>query len=113
MRQPIDGERYACLYYRLFPVAIVVFLTQFLMLHLVALWTLAMWILGWTTASWVSTGLTVLLAITYSWTDLKHSGPFLGFAFAFIRYVADMALFTGAFVGGLTQRMLYLSATVE
>jgi cellulose synthase/poly-beta-1,6-N-acetylglucosamine synthase-like glycosyltransferase len=113
MRKKIDGERYTCLFYRLFPVAIVVFLTRFLLLHLVALWTLAVWFLGWATAGWIGVGLTALLATSYSWPDLKHFGPFVGFAFASIRYIADMALFIGAFVGGLSQRMLYFSATVD
>jgi GT2 family glycosyltransferase len=113
MRQTTDGERYACLFYRLFPVAIVIFLTKFLMLHLVAVWTLAMWLLGWATAGWIGAGLTALLAASYAWPDIKHSGRLPGFAFAAVRYIADMALFIGAFVGGLSQRMLYFSATVD
>jgi len=113
MRHTIDGQRYACLFYRRFPAAIVVFLTRFLMLHLIALWTLAMWIFGWTTTAWIGAGAAALLALSYSWPDLKHSGPIPGLAFAFVRYTADMALFIGAFIGGLHQKMLYFSATVD
>lgn len=111
--RPLDGERYACLFYRRFPFAIVIFVTQFLMLHLFLLGTVAAWLLGWAAAGWVGVGLTTVLAISYAWPDFWRSGAFLGCAFTAIRYVADMALFVGAFVGGLHQRMLYLSATVD
>ena len=107
------GERYACLFYRRSRLAAVCFLTTFLMLHLTALAALAAWLLGWTVAAWAGLGLTAVFLLAYAWPDLRRSGPALGGAFAAIRYMADMALFVGAFVGGLRQRMLYLSATVD
>ena len=108
-----SGERYACLFYRRSPLAVVCFVTTFLTMHLAALGALAAWLLCWPILAWAGLGLTALLALTYAWPDLRRSGPMLGAAFAGIRYVADMALFVGAFVGGLQQRMLYLSATVD
>jgi GT2 family glycosyltransferase len=113
MRQPINGERYACLLYRPFPIAIVVFVTQFLLFHLFCLGVIAMWMLGWSTGGWMGIALTSIIALLYAWPDLKRSGFLIGWVFSAIRYVADMALFVGAFVGGLHQRMLYLSATVD
>ncbi len=97
--RPAD-ERYTCLFYRRSPVAAICFVTTFLLLHVAALGTLAAWLLGWTVAAWVGTGLTGLLALAYVWPDLRRSGPLLGTAFAAIRYVADTSLFVGAFIGG-------------
>jgi GT2 family glycosyltransferase len=110
---PAAGERYVCLFYRRWPVAVVCFLTTFLLLHLAALGALAAWLAGWTAAAWVATGLTALLALAYAWPDVRGSGALLGPAFALIRYSANLALFAGAFLGGLRRRMLYLSATVD
>ena len=111
--RPATGERYACLFYRRSPLAVVCFVTTFLLLHLAALGALAAWLLGWTVAAWAGLGLTAVLSLAFAWPDLKRSGLALGGAFAAIRYAADMALFVGAFVGGLRQGMLYLSATVD
>jgi cellulose synthase/poly-beta-1,6-N-acetylglucosamine synthase-like glycosyltransferase len=99
--QPVDGERYLCVFYRKAPVAVVLFLTA------------VAGLLGAATAGWVGLGLTATLAISYAWPDLRRWGLLLGSAFTAIRYVADMGLFIGAFIGGLHQKMLYLSATVD
>ncbi len=113
LRHPIRGERYACLFYRLFPMAVVVFLTPFLLLHLAAVVTLALWLLGWTTAGYLGLIATGSLVPAYVWPDIKRFGFLRGSALAAIRYIADFALFVGAFIGGLHQRMLYVSATVD
>jgi cellulose synthase/poly-beta-1,6-N-acetylglucosamine synthase-like glycosyltransferase len=107
------GSRYACLFYRPFPVAVVVFFTNFLALHLALLGTGAMWMAGLSGPAWAGLGLSVALLSAYVWPDIRRHGPVLGGAFAAIRYSADMALFVGAWIGGLSQRMLYISATVD
>jgi hypothetical protein len=53
------------------------------------------------------------LALGYAWPDLKHWGLPRGAVFAGLRYLADLALFSGAFIGGLPQKMLYFSAPVD
>jgi cellulose synthase/poly-beta-1,6-N-acetylglucosamine synthase-like glycosyltransferase len=111
--RPLDGERYICLFYKRSPVPIVLFLTKFLMLHTVLLATAGSWLLGLTTASSVGLILSTILAVSYAWPDVARSGLFLGSAFTVFRYVADMALFISAFIGGLRQKMLYFSATVD
>jgi len=111
--EPVDGERYLCLLYRKAPVAVVLFLTKFLMLHVALFATAVAWLLGAATAGWAGLGLTAALAVSYAWPDLRRWGLLLGSAFAAIRYVADMGVFIGAFIGGLHQKMLYLSATVD
>lgn len=111
--EPLDGERYACLFYRLFPAAIVLFVTKFLVLHVTTIATLVMWFLGLTAAFWIGAGLTSLMAVLYAWPDMRSNGFLLGLTFAGIRYAADAALFVGAFIGGLRQKMIYLSATVD
>lgn len=75
--------------------------------------TLIAWLLGWSSAGWAGLGLSAIAAISYTWPDLKRSGFGTGWIFAGIRYLADWALFLGALVGGLRQKMLYLSATVD
>ena len=111
--RPLDGERYICLFYKRFRAPVVLFLTKFLVLHTVLLATGIVWLLGLTGAGSAGLILTAILAVSYAWPDVKQSGLLLGSAFTAIRYVADMALFIGAFVGGLRQKMLYLSATVD
>jgi hypothetical protein len=110
---PLEGERYTCLFYRPSPLALVAFITKFLALHLALILALgALW-LGWTAAAAIAVTLTGLLAITYAWPDVRRYGLLQGCAFAALRYAADSALFIGALIGGLHQRMLYLSATID
>jgi GT2 family glycosyltransferase len=111
--KPVLGERYLCLLYRKSSLGVVLFLTKFLLLHLALLGTVISWLLGWTGAAQVGLWSTAALAVAYAWPDLRRWGLSLGAAFTGIRYVADLALFVSAFIGGLTQRMLYFSATVD
>ena len=112
LRRPVDGELYACRFYKLSPFAAVVFVTKFLTLNLVAAATLGAWLLGWPVLGLVGIGLTSLAAASYSWSDFRGAGVAQGAAFAVIRYIADASLFIGALIGGITQRMLYLSASI-
>jgi len=111
--QPLDGERYICLFYKRSGLPVVLFLTKFLMLNTALLATGIAGLLGLTTAGSVGPCLTTILVISYAWPDVRRSGLLLGSAFTAIRYVADMALFIGAFIGGLRQKMIYFSATVD
>jgi GT2 family glycosyltransferase len=111
--QPLDGERYVCLFYRRSPVGIVLFVTKFLLLNAALACAILAAVLGAVQTAWIATGAALLLAAAYAWPDLRRHGIYPGCAFTAIRYVADMALFAGALVGGLRQRMLYLSATID
>jgi hypothetical protein len=111
--RPLDGERYICLFYKRSRVPVVLFLTKLLLLHTVLLATGIAWLLGLTGAGSVGLIVTTILAVSYAWPDVGQSGLLLGSAFTVIRYVADMALFLGAFIGGLRQKMFYFSATVD
>jgi GT2 family glycosyltransferase len=113
LKRPISGERYRCLFYRRSPWAVVLFLTNFLMLHLALLGTGVAWLLAGSLLSWAGLGVTMILAVCYAWPDLRHWGLRRGAAFAGLRYLADLALFVGAFIGGLHQRMWYFSAPVD
>jgi cellulose synthase/poly-beta-1,6-N-acetylglucosamine synthase-like glycosyltransferase len=113
LSRPLDGGRYICLFYKRSRLPIVLFLTKFLMLHSALLATSIAWLLDLTAAGSVGIGLTTILAISYAWPDVGKWGLLRGAAFTAIRYVADTALFIGAFIGGLRQKMIYLSATVD
>ena len=113
LNRPVSGERYRCLFYRRSSRPVVLFLTNFLLLHLAAAGTILAWLLGWQRLGWTGLGVTVILALSYAMPDLKHWGMRPGAAFAGLRYLADLALFTGAFIGGLCQKMLYFSAPVD
>jgi cellulose synthase/poly-beta-1,6-N-acetylglucosamine synthase-like glycosyltransferase len=110
---PAQGERYICLFYRTLPVAMVCFITKFLLLHLACICTLGAWLSGFTGVAELGALLGGLLAIAYLWPDLRRHGFLLGCAFTALRYAADMSLFLGALFGGLHQRMIYLSATFD
>jgi len=113
LRRPVSGERYRCLFYRRSPWAVVLFLTNFLMLHLAFIGTILAWLLGGSLPGLMGLGAIVMLTLSYAWPDLKRWGLRLGAAFAGLRYLADLALFLGAFLGGLHQKMLYFSAPVD
>jgi len=111
--RPAAGpDRYTCLFWRRFPFRVVVFLTDFLWMHLALLFTIAAGLLGAGGAVALGLAVTLGLLLSYVWRDVRASG-LLGAAFAGIRYVADISLFAGALIGGLCNRMLYLSATVD
>ena len=95
------------------PVRIVVFVTSFLMMHLALLLGVVATALGWRVASRIGLGLTAAFAFAYVWPDLKRHGWLAGWPLALVRYLADVALFIGAFIGGVKQRMLYICATVD
>ena len=109
----VEGERYTALFIRPAPLGIVVFVTKFLLLHLVLACALGAWLGGWTVVAGMAAILAALIAIRYAWPDVRDHGILLGCAYTALRYAADLALFTGAFLGGLRQRMLYLSATID
>ena len=113
LREPINGERYGCLFYRLFPVAAVVFVTRFLVLNLLLLATVGMALAGCETGAWIGLALSSVAALAYAWRDLRRAGPARGLLFSGLRFLADGALFVGALLGGLRRRMLYLSATID
>jgi hypothetical protein len=113
LHRPVSGERYRCLFYRRSSRAVVLFLTNFFMLHLALAGTLLAGLLGWPQLGLMGLGVTMMLALSYAWSDLKHFGLRQGEAFAGLRYLSDLALFAGAFIGGLRQKMLYFSAPVD
>lgn len=113
VRRPVHGERYVCLFYHRSPVAIVVFLTKSLVLHLAALVGVAGWLARLPVLGWAGAAVAGCAALLYVAPDIRRSGPALGLAYSVVRYVADLALFLGAFVGGFRQRMLYLSASMD
>jgi len=113
LRKPIKGERYGCLFYRLAPVAVVIFVTRFLALNLLLLATLGLGLAGWNAGAWTGLALSAAAALIYAWPDLRRAGPVRGLVFSCLRYLAESALFAGAFIGGLRRRMLYISATID
>ena len=76
--------------------AVVVFVTNFLLLHLALLATGSMWLAKIQSLGWVGLAVCSVLLGAYVGPDLKRHGIFPGLAFAGIRYCADMALFAGA-----------------
>jgi cellulose synthase/poly-beta-1,6-N-acetylglucosamine synthase-like glycosyltransferase len=113
LKQPLRAERYTCLYYARSPLAIVVFFTRWLAIQMLLLGALMLGLLGYPLASAVLVAVGLWQIIAYAWPDVRQFGVGLGLAFAALRYAADASLFVGAFFGGLRQRMLYLSATVD
>jgi cellulose synthase/poly-beta-1,6-N-acetylglucosamine synthase-like glycosyltransferase len=109
----VAGERYTCLLFRKSPLALIVFVTGFQIMHLALLCAIGALVAGLTATAWVSAAVAGILFLGYAWRDLLAHGVFLGGTFTALRYAADMALFVGALIGGLRQRMLYLSATVD
>jgi cellulose synthase/poly-beta-1,6-N-acetylglucosamine synthase-like glycosyltransferase len=94
-----------------FPIYAVVFLSGYHLLHL-ALLALAIGLLGHSTVTSVIAGIVALAAglnyatIRFDWRHPLHSLAMLG-----LRYSADTAFVTGALLGGLRERALFMHAT--
>ena len=113
LKQPMGAERYTCLYYAQSPVAVAVFFTRWLAINLLLLGTLTLGLMRQPLAGAVMGAVALCQFVAYAWPDVRQFGVWLGSAFAALRYAADASLFVGAFLGGLRQGMLYLSATVD
>jgi len=94
-----------------FPFYGVVFLSGYHLLHL-ALLGLMIGVLAHYTVAGIVAGLVALAAgINYATIRFNRRRPFYSLAMLGLRYAGDTAFVTGALLGGLRERALFLQAT--
>jgi cellulose synthase/poly-beta-1,6-N-acetylglucosamine synthase-like glycosyltransferase len=96
-----------------FPCRVNIFLTSFLIMHILAVLAIIMAIGGLVIPAIVAGLLAVAIFVLYFKGDFakKKIGHSLGFVF--FRYIANLALLWGGFRGGIHFRMFYISATLD
>jgi len=57
--------------------------------------------------------LTVAVALFYFRLDMNWRSPWQTLVFVFLRYIANLALIAGGFLGGAKLKMLYIGATFD
>ena len=105
------------LYHQLFkaklPFTVIIFLTPFLVMHVLFAITLISLILGLATAALVSGGLLIIVGIQNFKADIRRKNMLEALIFIFLRYIANLALLGGGFLGGIKSGMVYFSGTLD
>lgn len=104
---------YKCLLRTRFPVNVSIFLTSFLMLHVVAGLAIMFAALGLYVAAGVFGAATVAIAVSYFGADIRRRNIAQAGSFVVLRYLANMALLLGGVLGGAKLGMLYVGATFD
>jgi cellulose synthase/poly-beta-1,6-N-acetylglucosamine synthase-like glycosyltransferase len=95
------------------PLSVNVFLTSFLLTHFLALIAIILAVLGISLPALIIGVMVLILAIVYFKDDFAHKQIGRSLAFVFYRYVANIALILGGFLGGIKFRTLYISPTFD
>jgi len=96
-----------------FPFPVLVFLTPFLVIHILLALTVLFAILGLYVPAVVGGSVTLAVALFYFRLDIDWKNPFRTCAFVFFRYIVNLALLLGGLLGGAKRGMLYISATFD
>jgi GT2 family glycosyltransferase len=114
---PKPGRKEQSLYHRLFsakmPLTAIIFLTPFLIMHILAAMTIISFILGLTSLAIVSLSMFIVVAIYHFKADIKRKNIFKALVYVFLRYTANLALWAGGFLGGLKTGMIYSSGSLD
>ena len=96
-----------------FPFPVLVFLTPFLVIHILLALTVLFAILGLYVPAVVGGSVTLAVVLFYFRLDIDWKNPFRTCAFVFFRYIVNLALLLGGLLGGAKRGMLYISATFD
>lgn len=107
------GTLYSKLFSMRFPFPAMVFITPFLTMHFTLLLAVVLAALGFYIPAIVFGAITAVLAGFYFRFDLNLRAPWRTPVFVPLRYLANLALIGGGFLGGLKLKMLYIGATFD
>lgn len=108
-----EGVLYRSLFNMRFPFGILVFLTPFLAMHFFALLAIVLAAIGLSIPAIVCGALTIAVALFYFRLDMNRRRLRQTVIFVFLRYVANLALIAGGFLGGSKLKILYIGATFD
>lgn len=108
-----DGSIYKRLLAIRFPLHVLIFLTPFLVMHLLLALSISLAIIGLYIPAIIGGVINLAIAAFYfkadvDWRKIPQSAVSI-----LLRYAANLALLLGAFLGGVKLRMLYVSATFD
>ena len=101
------------IYKKRFPVYVVIFLSQFLIVNIFLLLIILGGLLGLTIFALVCALITLGTAIYYFKPDIRIRHPWQTITSIFLRYAANLALLVGGFKGGARLKMMYISPTLD
>ena len=108
-----EGVLYRNLFSMRFLFSILVFLTPFLAMHIILVLAVLFAAIGLSIPAIVFGALTVAIALFYFRLDMDWKSPRQTLVFVFLRYIANLALIAGGFLGGVKLKMLYIGATFD
>lgn len=115
--RPKARGRSSAIYRRLlrtrFPVNVSIFLTSFLMMHVVAGLAILFAALGLYVAAGVFGAATAAIAASYFRSDILRRNVVQAGVFVALRYLANLALLVGGLLGGAKLGMIYIGATFD
>lgn len=107
------GALYKCLFDKGFRFDILIFLTPFLIMHIILALAILFAIIGLYIPAIIGGLITLAVAVSYFRSDIGGKNILRTPAFVFLRYAANVALLLGGFLGGVKLGMLYVSATLD
>jgi len=96
-----------------FPFSILIFMTPFLGIHILLALAIIFAAIGLHIPAIVCGVATLAAALYYFSSDIDARNPFRTCAFVFFRYIVNLALLLGGFLGGAKRGILYISATFD
>ena len=108
-----EGSIYKCLLGIRFPFNTLIFLTPFLIMHILAVISILFAIIGLHLPAIIGGVFTLGIAASYFKRDVDRKYILKTSVFIFLRYAANLALLLGGFLGGARLGMLYISATFD
>ena len=107
------GNIYKCIFKRWFPFHTVIFITPFFVLHIFLILAILCILLGLDICSIVFGSITLAIATFYFKSDINIRHLFRSISFIFLRYIANLSLLLGGFLGGLKLGIIHISATLD
>jgi len=101
------------IYKKPFPLFILIFITPFLIMNIFLILSILSILLGFNILSFVLGLITLGIGIYYFIPDIAIRHPWRTVKFIFLRYLVNLALLIGSFLGGAKSKMIYISATFD
>ena len=112
-KHAIKNSNYRCIFNMRFPFHVSVFLTPFLAMNFFLLLSIIFAATGLNIPAIIGGVITITLFLLYFKSDINLNKFLQTVIFVFLRYTANLALFSGGFWGGIKRGMLYVSATLD
>jgi len=101
------------IYRKPFPLFILIFITPFLIMNIFLLLSILSVLLGFNILSLILGLITLGIGIYYFIPDISIKHPWRTVKFIFLRYLVNLALLVGGFLGGAKSKMIYIGATFD